>query len=414
MSRSIRDLRELICISRLSFIDESADEGLGIGSASSTPPLTPRHSSPDSGTAVVTPPPYHLPKPPPLPPVKRTVKLDDVLAFVDTPLLSEWLDECNEKVDDMVEWIRDNFVHFAHFWLTDFPDNKKVEIMRLEVGIVSDSMRLLFKSGLQHGKLSGSDIGKIMEATLKEYPKILLSSQFSFIFLDYLNTLTSGRTDEYRKLLSDVTITTKVRTHAQAALGLRAYTIVNVWFAVVSFFRQITSYEPQKLIDSKNALPLFVQRAFYSINLGFIDVIHYLITTKKINIKVLDNSGRSLAFIAAMKGQTDILRLLLKFNCNINIASKSGNTPLHAAVTAGSEKIVRILCKQPNIEINARNKECGNCTPLHSAVLQGHEEIVKMLIKYGADKSLKANGQTPLELANDLDHSHLIKVLKSN
>lgn len=407
MSRSVRDLRELICISRLSFVDESADEGIGNGSANSTPPLTPRHSSPDSGTAAVTPPPYYLPKPPPLPPLKRTVKLDDVLAFLDTPLLSEWLDECNEKVDNLIDWIRDNFVHFSHFWLTDFPDNKKVEIMRLEVGIVSDSLRLLFKTGMQQGKLTNSDIGRIMEAILKEHPKILLSSKFSYIFLDYLITLTSGRTEEYRKLLSDVTITTKVRTHAQAALGLRAYALVNVWHAIISFYKQISTVEPQKMTNWKSLKDLFSQRAIYSIKLGYIDVIHYFITTKKVDLDAQDSSGRTLAFIASMQGQSEILKMLIKFKCNINIKSKSGNTLLHAAVTAGSEKTVKILCKQPIIDINARNKDCGNCTPLHSAVLQGHEGIVKLLIKHGADATLKANGQTPIELASDLDQSHL-------
>ena len=53
-----------------------------------------------------------------------------------------------------------------------------------------------------------------------------------------------------------------------------------------------------------------------------------------------------------------------------NLSSSSGNTPLHAAVTAGDVECVRLLVKA-GVNVNAWNAQSDGATPLHLAVMYG-------------------------------------------
>ena len=55
---------------------------------------------------------------------------------------------------------------------------------------------------------------------------------------------------------------------------------------------------------------------------------------------------------------------------DVNRQSHSGNTPLHAAVTAGDEGCVRVLL-DAGADLNQWNPEAEGATPLHLAVMYG-------------------------------------------
>ena len=66
----------------------------------------------------------------------------------------------------------------------------------------------------------------------------MLGAKGASLFLDYLDVLSSGKSERYRMLLSDVKCWTRVPQHAQWVLAIRSFALVRVWTAVVAFIRQ--------------------------------------------------------------------------------------------------------------------------------------------------------------------------------
>lgn len=163
-----------------------------------------------------------------------------MLTFIDANLLSEWLQTSNRNVTDLATFCHagENFVQFAHFWLSEFPDHQKHEIFRLEHSIVLDNLSFAFALGRQSGDVRRRDVTKFMEAIFREYPAKLLSVKGPHLFLNYLDVLSSERQEAYKQVLSDVKCSTRVKCHAQWTLGIRSYALVNVWTAVVNFYRK--------------------------------------------------------------------------------------------------------------------------------------------------------------------------------
>ena len=165
---------------------------------------------------------------------------DEMLTFIDATLLSEWLQTSNRNVTDLATFCHagENFVRFAHFWLSDFPDYQKHEIFKLEHSIILDNLNFAFAMGKDAGVIKHRDITKFMEAVFREYPGKLLSVKGPHLFLDYLDVLSSERQESYKKVLSDVKCSTRVKSHAQWTLGMRSYCLVSVWTSVVNFYRK--------------------------------------------------------------------------------------------------------------------------------------------------------------------------------
>ena len=203
---------------------------VNIKSQSDTPP-----SSEDEEAHVV------LPTTKPTPDPFKNGNFDGLLVYMDPNMVSECLENANKTVSDLTNWIHtgENYVHFAHFWLTDFLDKNKLDIFQLEYSILSDQLQLSFASGRDSGKVKQQHLNSFLNAVLKEYPGKLLSSKGAHLFLNYLDLLTSERHDAYRKLLSDVRCSTRNKQYAQWILAVRAFALVSIWTAVVNFFRRL-------------------------------------------------------------------------------------------------------------------------------------------------------------------------------
>ena len=92
-----------------------------------------------------------------------------------------------------------------------------------------------------------------------------------------------------------------------------------------------------------------------------------------------------------------LVEKLLKLNKDIkNIKYNNDFTALHLLVWKNNLDGVKIILKH-NLKIDLRNNK--NYTALHLASSNGNIEIVRLLLKYGADKYLKVNDLTSLDLA---------------
>jgi ankyrin repeat protein len=85
-------------------------------------------------------------------------------------------------------------------------------------------------------------------------------------------------------------------------------------------------------------------------------------------------------------------------------------TDLHRAALAGNAERVKELLKK-GADPNTQNKD-GN-TPLHWAAYKGHVNVVRLLLVHGADPTVKdKDGRTPLDLARVKGHRKVVSVIK--
>ncbi|GMP72930.1 hypothetical protein CsSME_00030805 [Camellia sinensis var. sinensis] len=116
-----------------------------------------------------------------------------------------------------------------------------------------------------------------------------------------------------------------------------------------------------------------------------------------------------------LAGQIHYMDMLLGNGLHIDLADKDGITalhtaiigkkelsldsasPLHYAVQVGGMQTVKLLIKY-NVDVNASDNE--GWTPLHIAIQTRDRDIAKVLLVNGADKTRRnKDGKTPLDLA---------------
>jgi len=130
---------------------------------------------------------------------------------------------------------------------------------------------------------------------------------------------------------------------------------------------------------------------------------------KGANPNVQDEYGWTPLHEAAYKGHVDVVELLLEHGADPNIQSKNGLTPLHEAAYKGHVDVVELLLEHgadPNIQ-----NEYGD-TPLHWAASEGPVDVVKLLLEHGANPNIQnKDGWTPLHKAALLGRVDVVKLL---
>ncbi len=105
------------------------------------------------------------------------------------------------------------------------------------------------------------------------------------------------------------------------------------------------------------------------------------------------NSGQDYSNVelqeAIISGNVEAVKYHIKAGSDLNKKdSFTGSTPLMTAATFGKTEIAKLLI-EANVDLNAKNNE--GSTALHNAVFFCREEIVKTLLENGADKTIKNN-----------------------
>src|SRR6478672_4821213 len=121
-------------------------------------------------------------------------------------------------------------------------------------------------------------------------------------------------------------------------------------------------------------------------------------------------SGASVAD-AAMKGDRDAVRALLKQGADVSAAKGDGMTALHFAAERGDAAMTEMLVYAgANVAAVTR---IGQYTPLHLASRAGNAAVVDALLKGGADVKARAttSGATPLHLAASAGNAVVVKTL---
>ncbi len=119
----------------------------------------------------------------------------------------------------------------------------------------------------------------------------------------------------------------------------------------------------------------------------------------------------SLVADAAMKGDRDAVRALLKQGADASAGQGDGMTALHWAAEHGDAALIEMLA-YAGANVHAVTR-IGQYTPLHLASTAGSVPAVEALLKAGADVAAKAatTGATPLHLAASSGNPDVVKVL---
>ena len=122
--------------------------------------------------------------------------------------------------------------------------------------------------------------------------------------------------------------------------------------------------------------------------------------------------GMSALHYAAERGDVEMTEMLVYAGANVGATTRIGQyTPLHLASQSGSAAVVQALVKS-GANVSARTTTTG-VTPLHLAAATGNADVVKILLDHGADANAKDAdwGQTPLIYAAAQNRPDAIRVL---
>jgi|SRR6218665_2341390 len=126
-------------------------------------------------------------------------------------------------------------------------------------------------------------------------------------------------------------------------------------------------------------------------------------------------SGRTPFHLAALQVSVDVLRILLPFVRDINLAAHDGYTAVHYAACfkhpshSQSESLDLLISYGADV----RRRDNDGRTALHMVAYSDNITVAEMLIANGAELDVTENviGETPLNTAAAHDRQEMIKLL---
>lgn len=116
-------------------------------------------------------------------------------------------------------------------------------------------------------------------------------------------------------------------------------------------------------------------------------------------------------WLSALAGNLGMVTDLVNQGANPRIATRYGETAIHAAAARGHIQIIDFLAKK-GVNINARTS--NGWTALHHAVRFGHANVANYLVQAGANPRVQASdaGQkTPIDIAMDKNDLRMARIL---
>ncbi|CAF1010614.1 unnamed protein product [Rotaria magnacalcarata] len=395
MSRSIRDLRELICLSRFGF--RSDENGLDNNHDNHTTNTNNNQSN------------------------------NSILFYFDSSILNNWLEVTSSRLEKLRSLPTITLINFIYFWLTQLDKEHKQSLFQMEFELFIEHLLLAFTPN----DIDSLQINQFARNILHDIDKQIgiysIENDYNFIYhIDIFNRY--KRDDQYRTLLADLPneliININNSLHLQWMLAIRAFGLLSICTAAVEFFEKIQKTLEKnpttgELYSSQiNDGPLFnnqsdqcKNRILTALRKDYIDVIQYFIKTNQITGESIDEQNRNILFHALPIGNISTIEHLLKSNLknfDINSVTQSGNSLLHLCISLQRLDIMELLIKYyPNIDLNQRNQQ--DAAPIHLAIIYNDLDIIRCLIRSGVNTKLTMKTKTCSQLSIEFNHERLIE-----
>lgn len=152
---------------------------------------------------------------------------------------------------------------------------------------------------------------------------------------------------------------------------------------------------------------------------GYTDMVKLLLKYDP-DLNIQSETNGYTALIAAAGHSKEVVELLIEHGADINIKAKDGTTAFIASITGVLSKRITtevaalLLSKGADINATLSIKGGEGMTSLMMAARNNHLELVKFLVENGADVNAKAkNGSTALSFATEDNYSEVVEYLKS-
>uniref|UniRef100_A0A668A599 Retinoic acid induced 14 n=1 Tax=Myripristis murdjan TaxID=586833 RepID=A0A668A599_9TELE len=143
---------------------------------------------------------------------------------------------------------------------------------------------------------------------------------------------------------------------------------------------------------------------------GEVEKVASLLAKKGASAVKLDSDGKSALHVAASRGQTDCLCVILAHGADLSVTDAAGFTALHLAA-----KNNHLECSKKLIQVNKCTVDAvdgSGKTALHHAAVSGNIQIVQLLCEHKSPVNLRdADGLTPLLLSARHAHAELCSAL---
>ena len=140
-------------------------------------------------------------------------------------------------------------------------------------------------------------------------------------------------------------------------------------------------------------------------------MVKFILRVSPDSADIVDSSGLTPLWIAAQKGDLQILDLLLEHGARVEVCdTDSRRTAIHQAAQEGHLEVVRRLLERGACA-DPRSKD--GISPLWSAAQGGHHHIVRLLIDHGADKETTSldGERRPIHQVAQNGHAEAARVL---
>jgi ankyrin repeat protein len=134
----------------------------------------------------------------------------------------------------------------------------------------------------------------------------------------------------------------------------------------------------------------------------------------KINVNQKTRHGGTALYLAAQKGQLEIVKALLNLGADVNVLFANQYTPVYVAAEKGREKVIQLLAAETKADLNFPDKK--GITPLIAAVQEGHANVVKALLETGRvdiNKAIIATDCTALQISIKKRRTDITNLLQS-
>uniref|UniRef100_H3CUQ5 Retinoic acid induced 14 n=1 Tax=Tetraodon nigroviridis TaxID=99883 RepID=H3CUQ5_TETNG len=136
------------------------------------------------------------------------------------------------------------------------------------------------------------------------------------------------------------------------------------------------------------------ERLLAAVEHGEAEKLASLLSKKGSSAAKLDNDGKSALHVAAARGQSDCLAVLLAHSADLTVSDAAGLAPLHLAARNNHLECCRKLL-QSKSPVDAA--DVSGRTALHHAASGGNTQVVQLLCEFRSPVNLKdADGLTPL------------------